>query len=333
MMTEPLRRRRFLTIAAAFAGLPLLAAPDRASASQQAVVWRGRALGAPATLVLNHEDRREAERLVRQVAAEVDRLEGIFSLYCEDSILSELNRIGAIIAPPPELVDLLRVCREWHETTSGAFDPSVQPLFLLYARHFSEAFPAAEGPASPDIRRALDRIGFGSVRFDANRVAFARRGMGLTLNGVAQGYITDRIVALLQQAGVTSSLVDMGENRAIGAKADGSPWRVGLSVSEDDKTPEIVIDLIDKAVATSASAGFSFDPAGRFGHILDPRSGLTAHRYARVSVIAPDATTADILSTALSLMPVEEARILMARLPSTEASLRLMTGETVALRL
>lgn len=331
MMTGPVRRRRFLTIAAAFAGLPLLATPGRASAMQQAVVWRGQALGAPAMLVLNHQDRREAERLVVRVAAEVDRLEGIFSLYREGSALVELNRVGAVVAPPPELVDLLRICRQWHETTAGAFDPSVQPLFLLYARHFSQAFPRTEGPASPDIRQALAMTGFESVRFDENRVAFARRGMGLTLNGVAQGYITDRIVTLLRQAGVTSSLVDMGEIRAIGARDDGSPWRAGLSVSEDDRNPDSVIDLIDKAVATSSPAGFSFDQAGRFGHILDPRSGLTAHRYARVSVVAQDATTADILSTALSLMPVEEARALMARLSPTEADLRLLSGEQVRL--
>jgi thiamine biosynthesis lipoprotein len=131
--------------------------------------------------------------------------------------------------------------------------------------------------------------------------------MALTLNGIAQGYITDRIVDLLRNAGVTSSLVDMGEDRAIGSKPDGTPWRIGLADSQFDDRPDRILDIVDKAVATSSAAGFHFDAGGRFGHILDPRDGTAPAIYRRVSVVADDATTADALSTAFSLM--EEASI------------------------
>lgn len=126
--------------------------------------------------------------------------------------------------------------------------------------------------------------------------------MAVTLNGVAQGYITDRIVDLLRDAGLTSSLVDMGEDRAIGARVDGTPWRIGLAERQDDAFPDVVLDVIDKAVATSSGMGFHFDEAKRFSHILDPRTGGVAAFYRRMTVMADDAATADALSTAFSLM-------------------------------
>jgi thiamine biosynthesis lipoprotein len=122
------------------------------------------------------------------------------------------------------------------------------------------------------------------------------------LNGVAQGFITDRIVDMLRDAGVTSSLVDMGEDRAIGAKADGSPWRIGLAESQDSDRPDQVLEIVNKAVATSSASGFRFDQAGRFGHILDPRKGHVPSLYRRVTVVAEDAATADALSTAFTVM-------------------------------
>lgn len=313
-------RRRFITLMAAFAGLPLL--PGKGVAGASTVIWRGQALGAPATLVLNHENRAEAERLLRRVMAEVSRLEDIFSPFREGSALAELNRTGVLAAPPSEMVELLDLCRRFHGLAEGAFDPTIQPLWLLHARHFSRDGADPAGPSARDMRKALALVGFDRVHFDRNRISLPQRGMALTLNGVAQGYVTDRIVALLRDAGVTSSLVDMGENRAIGANAQGAPWRIGLAQSEDATRPDMVLDIIDRAVATSAGAGFHFDSAGRFGHILDPRTGLTASRYARISVVADDAATADALSTAFSLMDERRIETLRASLGNVEVHLR-----------
>ena len=303
-------RRRAIGIFAAAAGLPLLIG---AKPGFRTFNWTGQALGAPATLILNHDDPAEAERLIARVVAEVSRLEAIFSLYRTDSALAELNRVGGLAVPPPELVSLLQSCERFWTMSGGAFDPTVQPLWVLYRDHFAAAGDSASGPSRQEIGRALGRIGFDAIRFDRDRIAFARPGMALTLNGVAQGYITDRVVDILRNAGVTSSLVDMGEDRAIGTRADGAPWRVGLAVHEDAERPDVVLDVVDKAVATSSADGFHFDDAGRFGHILDPRSGGTPMFYRRVTVVAQDATTADGLSTAFSLMAERDIRSVVAK--------------------
>jgi thiamine biosynthesis lipoprotein len=307
-MIRAYSRRRAIAIFAAAAGMPLLA---HGTPSTSSVTWSGHALGAPATLILNHPDRAVADRMVLAVVAEVKRLEGIFSLYRDDSALSELNRIGALAAPPRELVDLLGSCHDFWRISGGAFDPTIQPLWALYRDHFSRPDAAPFGPPEHRVRRALGAVGFDAVKFNRDRVVLARAGMSLTLNGVAQGYITDRIVDLLRARGVTSSLVDMGEDRAIGAKPDGSPWRIGLAERQDEPFPEVVLEVIDKAVATSSGNRFHFDKARRFGHILDPRSGEASTSYRRLTVVANDATTADGLSTAFSLMDEPTVRSIL----------------------
>ena len=326
-MAETYSRRRAIAIFAAVAGLPLLTG---AKAAESPVTWAGQALGAPATLILNHQDKAAAGRLIDRVVAEVARLEAIFSLYREDSGLTELNRVGVLVAPPADLVSLLEAGRHFWEMTGGAFDPTVQPLWVLYRSHFARLDADPSGPSPKAIGRALANVGFDAIRNDRDRIVM-RSGMALTLNGIAQGYITDRIVDVLRAAGVTSSLVDMGENRAIGAKADGSPWRIGLADIEGSDSPDQVLDVVNRAVATSSATGFYFDNAGRFGHIVDPRDGAAPTLYRRVSVIADEAATADALSTAFTLMDENHIASVVSVLPDVTVDLVRASGVHVRL--
>ena len=319
-MTKGLSRRRFIRVSAAAAGLALLPLPDRIAAGQAASptdhlrIWRGIALGADAMLQIHHPDPAEAERLIECCLAETRRLESIFSLYVEDSAIRRLNRAGRLDAPPLELVELLGHSAETSRLTGGAFDITVQPLWDLYASHFSDTGADPNGPSGDDIQATLRRVGFGELRIDPAEIAFTRPGMAVTLNGIAQGYITDRIVALLRDSGVDRSLVDMGETRAIGGRPDGGPWIVGL---EDPRRPGTIAERIairNLAVATSGGYGTLFDAAGRFNHIFDPRTGTTSSRYLSVSVVAGSATVADAYSTAFSLMPLEATNRLVESL-------------------
>ncbi|MEB2846464.1 FAD:protein FMN transferase [Rhizobiales bacterium RZME27] len=318
-MVETITRRRALRIMAAGAGLPLVLSGTQAFSHPEPLVWRGHALGAPTTLILSHPDRDHAEGLVRQVIAEVSRLEDIFSLYRPASALCELNRAGALAFPPQELVDLLTVCHSVWEETDGLFDPTVQPLWKLYAEYFSRGDANPSGPDRSVLESARELVGLQHVSFNAHRIALSKRGMGVTLNGIAQGYITDRIVALLRGGGVESSLVDMGEVRAIGAKPDGAPWKVGISENQSDTDIDHSVFVINKAVATSSSNGLHFDQARNWGHIISPQGVSTVQRYRRMTVIAPDATRADALSTAFTLMETAAIQKVLAQHPDIEA--------------
>jgi len=325
-------RRRFIGITAAAAGLGLMPFGRAARAEARLVTWHGQAMGAVATLQVHHHDRAAAERLVERSLAEVRRLEGVLSLYRDDSALSTLNRQGFLVAPPAALVELLAECRRCWELTGGAFDPTVQALWVLYRDHFSRPGADPAGPSGPALREALERVGFGDVAFDANRIVLPRRGMGLTLNGIAQGYMTDRVVDVLRTGGIASSLVDMGEPRAMGSRPSGEPWRVGIADPDDPERISETLEAVDQAVATSGAYGFRFDPAGRFNHLLDPRTGASPHLHRSVTVVLPTATAADALSTAFSLLPPEEIRHTLQRLGEGQVHLVPASGKASLLR-
>ena len=107
-------------------------------------------------------------------------------------------------------------------------------------------------------RAALDKVGFRHVAFDRSRIVLGRRGMGLTLNDIAQGYATDRVVALLRAEGIERSLVDMGESRAVGSREEGVPWRIGITDPDAPGRVTEILELVDNAVATSGAYGFRF---------------------------------------------------------------------------
>lgn len=320
-MITPLTRRRFIGISAAAAGLCLLPFGREAMAEAQLVTWQGVVMGANASLQIHHHDRAAAELLIARSVAEVRHLEEVFSLYRDDSALSLLNAQGMLVAPPPELVMLLNQCRRYTALTGGSFDPTVQPLWSLYREHFMMPGSDPTGPSQDKLEAALAKVGFTYVTFDKNRIVFTRPGMGLTLNGIAQGYATDRVVEILRDAGLTSSLVDMGEGRALGAKSNGMPWRIGVVDPDHPSTIDETLEVTDRAVATSGAYGFRFDPAGRFNHLLDPRTGASAHRYRSVTAIMPDATTADALSTAFSLLSEEKIAEILKMLTVGEVHL------------
>lgn len=311
-MHRTFSRRRAIGIMATAVGLEFLPV-GRVVRAGDIASWRGTVLGAPAHLRIHHFDRSAAERLVALSVHEAQRLERVFSLYRPDSALVELNRRGVLEAPPADLVDLLTESRRYHELSGGAFDPTVQPLWSLYVDHFSRLGAAVTGPPMEAVAGALEKVGFDKMRVSRDCLAFGRRGMAITLNGIAQGFITDRIVALLRHHGIEHSAVDMGEQRVIGTRPDGTPWRVALADSDE------VLAVSDRAVATSAGGGFRFDAEGRFNHLFDPRTGRSADARRSVTVIAPTATAADALSTALNLLPQDRGERLMAGLPDAQA--------------
>ncbi|KLK92948.1 thiamine biosynthesis protein ApbE [Microvirga vignae] len=326
-MSHSFSRRRFIGITAAAAGLGLLPVDREAKAEAELVEWQGQVMGAMASLRIHHHDRPAANRLIERSVAEMRRFERIFSLYREDSALCTLNRTGMLVAPPAELVELLSECRRFADLTGGAFDPTVQALWTLYRDHFAKPGAAPKGPSESSIQAALERVSFDTVLFDRNRIVLSRPGMALTLNGIAQGYATDRVVSLLRQEGIGNSLVDMGESRAVGSRPDGAPWRIGIADPDQPERIGETLEVADQAVATSGSYGFRFDSAGRFNHLFDPRSGTSTHLHKSATVAMPTATAADALSTAFSLLPVAEISDILRRIGVGRVSLITSAGE------
>jgi thiamine biosynthesis lipoprotein len=309
---RPLSRRRAISILAAAATLPPAGA---AAASVEPFRWRGVVLGAAAEVTLYADSRRQAATAIDAALQDIARLEKIFSLHMPDSALVRLNRDGELPAPPFELVELLSQALRLSDVSGGRFDPTIQPLWSLLAGHFAAPGADPAGPATAALAAAREKVDYRAVSVAPERIFFARPGMQITLNGIAQGYVTDRVGAVLRERGFGPALLNLGEMLVLGRHPDGNAWRIGVAAA-GEATQEIAeIEVASGAVATSAARGMLFEPNGRFNHIIDPTRLVCADRDCSVTVLAQSAATADGLSTLAALLPdpMRELKPLLAR--------------------
>lgn len=283
-----INRRRFITIVAgaSFAGIafPAVAKP---------MIWRGVVLGADAKLAILGLPNHDAKRLIDRAIEEANRLENIFSLYRPESSISDLNRFGVLENPPLDFISLLSTVDRIYNASGGYFDPTIQPLWETFAEHRGR-------PSSELIEESIRLVGWENVKFSPGVIKFGKRDMAMTLNGIAQGFITDRIAQLFRNEGLKNAIVKMGEISALGCNDDGNPWDIGLANLGDGVADE-TIQLTDNSIATSSAGAAMFDE--EIGHILNPKQGMPSHSlWQRVSVIHKSATIADGVSTAASLM-------------------------------
>ncbi|MFM9842322.1 MAG: FAD:protein FMN transferase [Dongiaceae bacterium] len=267
--------------------------------------------------------RRATERAV----AEISRLENIFSLYRPESELCRLNRAGCLDGPSLDLVELLGESVRLSELSSCAFDVTVQPLWNLYRDHFAEPRFDPAGPAPEAIAAARSLVDFRMIEISNGQIRLGKPGMAVTLNGIAQGCITDRIADLLRDSGFEHVLIDLGEIRALGHPLSAMGWPVQIEhLNAAAEGPEPLL-LSDRAIATSAGVASPFDATGRHHHIFDPATGASTRRYRGVSVIASRATLADGLSTALTVLPPERGIVLLDRIGDVKAFWLTAEGE------
>ena len=325
-------RRRVLRMVAAAAGLPLMIAGVRATAPKgQLYSWHGEVLDAVSELTLWHTDAAFAQATILKVRREIVRFERIFSLYRQNSEISRLNETGRLTKPSPELRQLIEESQRLGELSGGAFDISVQPLWRLYEAHFwshTEIQPDILARAHDVARASVD---FRQIDSGTTSIGFTRAGMAITLNSVAQGYITDAIADMLRNEGFESAVVDLGEFRTIGRNPDGRPWRLGIGNGRDRGSVDRMVELEDMALAVSGGYGTTFEPSGRFHHIFDPHTGASANRLVQAAVIGPTATIANGLATAICAGGEALAPRLLAAYPRMRAIVTRLDGTSVTL--
>lgn len=243
--------------------------------------------------------------LLPQAEQCITALEDSLSVTDENSEIYRLNQQGNLTLsenPARLLEQALSLC----ELTDGALDLSIYPV--LRAWGFTTG--AYQVPGEDELARLLEYLDHRNIAFDAGSGAVTlKEGMQIDLGSVAKGYTGDRLAQLFADGGVTSGLLNLGGNvQAIGAKPDGSPWRVGI---QDPETAEnlAVVEVVDKAVVTSGGYERFFEENGQtYWHILDPETGTPARSgVISATIIGDSGLLCDGLSTALFVMGVEEA--------------------------
>jgi thiamine biosynthesis lipoprotein len=281
-------------------------------------------MGVPWTITVFAATPEAGRGAVEAAFAEVGRLEGILSDYDTESELSRLSSAAPTVRPVPVGDDLWRVLAaavEWRDRSGGAFDPTVGPLTTLWR----QARRSGVMPRADKLDAARKAVGAATLALDAEQRAVSLRvpGMRLDLGGIGMGYAVDRALGVLAAHGVTRAMIDASGDIAVSGPPPGiAAWRVEVAAlaGRDGSEERGVVELLNAAVTTSGDAFQAVEIDGvRYGHIVDPRTGLGVPGPAAVTVIAPDCTTADAVATAASVLGPEAGLALVEAVPGAAA--------------
>jgi len=272
-----------------------------------------------------HENEAAAHRLLDAVLEEMRRIDSTYSPYIEDSELSRLNREAprGWFATTPEMIDLLEKSAQVSRLTDGAFDIT----YASVGRYYD--YRKGERPDEAELAAGLDAINWRLVEIDeaGGRVRYGHPLVYVDLGGIAKGYAVDRCIELLRKAGVTQASVTAGGDSRILGDRNGEPWTVGIRDPRHDDAVAVLLPLVDTAVSTSGDYERFFEENGvRYHHILDPRTGDSARRSWSVTILGPDATFTDALSTSVFVLGPEAGLALIDRLPGIDAIIIDATG-------
>jgi FAD:protein FMN transferase len=269
--------------------------PSGASASS--FRYRFAAMASVHELHLSATDRGRADRAARAAIADVQRIEAKYSRYRDDSVIAAINRAAGrtAVAIDAETASLLRYAEGCHRLSGGRFDITSGVLRRVW--DFKRQPPRR--PSDDEIAAARALIGWDRVEWSDTEVRLPEAGMELDFGGIGKEYAVDRAAAICRDAGIVHALVNLGGDvRAIGPRADGSPWRVGIRHPRNGDAVIATMLLDDEAVATSGDYERYFEIEGRrYCHLLDPQTCMPVDHWQSASVVAPLAILAGSYAT------------------------------------
>ncbi|MBQ9572852.1 MAG: FAD:protein FMN transferase [Acidaminococcaceae bacterium] len=243
-----------------------------------------------------------AEKAADAAQKEIRRLEALVSSHAEDSEVSRLAKNRSAVVSV-DTAALLSQSLALHEETGGAFDITLAPVSQCWG------FPHGpyHAPDEAEIKNALAKTGMSFIRWEAGtrNCTLDGREISLDFGGIAKGYAAEKMTEKLAQDNISSAIINLGGNvKAVGAKPDGSSWRVGLQHPDEKESYLGILSVTDTSVVTSGDYERYFIKDNvRYHHILDPKTGMPAQNGTRsVTIVCRDCTLADGLSTALFVM-------------------------------
>ena len=293
--------------------------------------WHGRAIdlmGTRVSVELWHEDADAAGMLIDQVLDEYRRIDFLMSTYREDSELSRVNRLAASepVVVSAELFALIEASLGVSAASDGAFDISYESVGFMYD------FRARQRPDADAIASVLDAIDYRLIELNADQrtVHFVTDGMRINLGGIAKGHAVEQGAAILRAASIEHALLNAGgDTRVIGDRR-GQPWIVGIRHPRLEGEYATRLPLIDEAISTSGDYERFFEEGGqRYHHILNPSTGEPTETVLSATVIGPDATLTDALSTTVFVLGAEQGIALIESYHGFEAIIVEPTGQLV----
>jgi thiamine biosynthesis lipoprotein len=305
-----------------YAGSLLSVVPAFAASERQTRVM----LGTFIDIAVSDASSMRAQDAMSAAFAEAARLDALLSRYNSATPLAELNRAGRLNDAPAELIHVLNAAQQTGTATRGAFNATVQPVVdYLRAQATTGTRVHLDEQELLEVCALADPT---ALKVSADSVRLEKSGMGVTLDGIAKGYIADRMAAVLSAHGIDGYLVNAGGDiRAHGTNGLGKAWTVAVESPSKDGAYPATLALRGGAVATSGSYENRYDRKATLSHLVDPQTGLSPLSTVSVTVRASNAMRADALATALSVMAAPHAVQLADALPDCECFIVMRGGQ------
>ena len=271
--------------------------------------WTGTVLNNNVSLEIHSNEGKNNSLIYSQINSFIKQADDIFNLQNLDSEIVRLNKNKILQNPSPYLIEVIKKSQILSEQTNGNFDITVQPLWNYYYSHFilngRSNFP--DDKALKDIKKSIN---WQNVVIENSNIIL-KNNASITLNGIAQGWITDKVVEIINKNNIKNTLVDFGETFASGSYESKRPWNIEIQSSEGIST---VVKLTNKAVATSSASGTMFEPTKKYNHIFNPKTGLSTGNFNTVSVISNKAWLSDCIATSALLLNTNKLKVLCDKL-------------------
>ena len=270
--------------------------------ARESLVWQERNLvGFGTTLWIKaaHADSGRLQVALNDSVQAIRSVEKQMSLFDPNSAVSRLNRVGELLKPDADLVSVLTLAQFVSQRSAGAFDVTMQPLWKLWTDHAIEKTL----PSFNTLSQTCSLVNWQALSVSPAEIRLNKKGMGVSLNGIAQGYAADKVRAVLQAHGVQHALIDTGETTFLGQSSKGEDWRFAVEPSAASTVTPPVISPHGWAIATSSDAHTVFSADHVHHHILNPHTGDSPSHWASASVIAPSCALADSLTKVFFMCP------------------------------
>ena len=273
-------------------------------------------------ITLVDSDINKIKRGKRIVEDEFRRVERKFGIFNKESEIFLINRFAGIkpVKVSSEVIKLIKFSIEFSRKTSGMFDIAIAPLEFLWG--FYEGYEK-KVPNKKELEKVLKLVNYKNIVIDENKgtVFLKKKGMEIDLSSFIKGYAVDKVIEKLKKVGLKGCLVEAGGDlRFFGRNLRGRKWRIGIRHPRRLNEIYKIIELDDRAVATSGDYENYFVKNGeRYHHILNPETGYPVKDIVSVTVVAKDCITADLLSTAIFVLGKEKGLRLANKMENVDA--------------
>jgi thiamine biosynthesis lipoprotein len=297
------------TMRAALAIAVLVAAGATAHAGK--VVKTDTAMGTNIQVTFWTDDAEAAEKGAQAVFEEMRRLDKLLTIWDEASDVARINAAAGkkAVAVSDETFAIIQRSLEISKASKGVFDITVGSFFGLW--NFDAQDMDKVVPDPKEVKKRLKRVGWKNVVLDKKKktVKLKKKGMRITLGGIAKGYAVDRAVAILREMGFQDFIVQAGGDMYVAGTKGGKKWVVGIRDPRGKAADTFAVAPIENAsFSTSGDYERAFVSDGvRYHHILDTKTGQPARTTRSVTVKAKDAFTADSWSKVLFILGASKA--------------------------